>query len=37
VTESGRALSAHHAVLVTEVLGIDRLQLGRRAVAPGEE
>ena len=36
VTESGRALTAHHAVLVTEVLGTSDFSSVGLAVAPGE-
>lgn len=37
VTEAGRALSAHHAVLVTEVLGVSECGSDRAPEAPCEE
>jgi arginine decarboxylase len=37
VTESGRALSAHHAVLVTEVLGTTDFSSVGVPIAPGED
>ncbi len=37
VTESGRALTAHHAVLVTEVLGTSEFSSIGVAIAPGTE
>lgn len=36
VTESGRALTAHHAVLVTEVLGVSEFVSDEPAVTPEE-
>ncbi|MFN0242748.1 MAG: biosynthetic arginine decarboxylase [Planctomycetota bacterium] len=37
ITESGRALSAHHAVLVTEVLGTSDFSSAGLPIAPGEK
>jgi arginine decarboxylase len=37
VTESGRALTAHHAVLVTEVLGVTDYAAGGLLDGPGED
>ena len=37
VTESGRALTAHHAVLVTEVLGVTEYATGGVPEAPAED
>jgi arginine decarboxylase len=36
ITESGRALTAHHAVLITNVLDVERVPDGTDVVAPGE-
>ncbi len=36
VTESGRALVAHHAMLIVNVLGVGEHPTGGEAVAPGE-
>ncbi len=37
ITESGRALTAHHAVLVTDVIDIERAPISNVPVAPAEE
>jgi arginine decarboxylase len=37
ISESGRALTAHHAVLVTNVTEVDRAPEGEAGSAPGEE
>lgn len=37
VTESGRAMAAHHAVLITDVIDVDRVPAATDLAAPAEE
>ena len=37
ITESGRAMTAHHAVLITNVIDIEQAPVGKSLAAPGDD